>query len=99
MSALLWIDYDAGAALNLGDPFALYAALADMARACGDSFADDYPALFGVIEQVESQDDADVEWLTQVCQEAARFLAQHGHDVGAQAHLVLTELAHADAGK
>lgn len=93
MTATLWLDTDRDETLELGGTLQLYAAFAEMARAAGPGYLDDWPDLFGVPAQVESQEDADPAWLADVRAQAARFLAKYGDRLGTDARLVLETLA------
>lgn len=93
MSALLWLDTGADEALDLGDPFDLYKAFAEMDHAGG---MENYPELFGVVEATELQDDVDPGWLEAVRDQAGRFRAAHGRKLEPGALSVLDALGRAE---
>ncbi len=96
MTAQLWIDTAADRTVELGGTLPLYAAFAEMVRAAGGDrqARADYPDLFGVLDQVEDQDDADPEWLAAVRAQAAAFLKKHAAKLDAHAAWVLGQLVH-----
>lgn len=77
MTATLWLDTEKELTVELGGTQQLYRAFADMAKACGPGCYTEYPDLFGVVSQVESQEDADPEWLADVRKQASAFMAKY----------------------
>ena len=92
MSALLWIDTDADEALDLGDPFRLLSAFAEMGKAAGNEH-DRYGELFGVPDATMGQDDVDPAWLATVRQQAGEFLRRYDRYLGNHARWILGELS------
>lgn len=87
MSMLLWTDEEADEAIDLGDPFLVYQAFAEMAKlADGD---DGWEILFSVPGFAEEQVDS--EWLLQVREQAKKFLREHG-DLSDHAQWILRKL-------
>ena len=92
MSVTLWLDTEAEETIELGPTLHFYAAFAELARAAGDRWLDDYPDLAGLADQCESQEDAAPDWLAGVRKQAARMLAAHGDDLDEGARGVLEAL-------
>lgn len=93
MTATLWLDTEKEETIELGGTMQLYRAFADMAHAAGPAAYEDYPDLFGVVTQVETQEDADPEWLADARKQAAVFLSRHGEALTPDARAVLVSLA------
>ena len=94
MTATLWINEEKDETIELGGTFQLYKAFSEWAAVCGtwDMFVSKWPALSGLVSQVESQDDADPEWLSDLLLEASRFLDEHGDELSDGPHGILTRL-------
>ena len=71
VSATLWIDTAAERTVDLGNTLQMYVAFAEMAKLVN---VDDWSDLFGVMTQVELQEDADPQWLADVSLQAGMFL-------------------------
>jgi hypothetical protein len=95
VTATLWIDTPSETTAELGGTQQMYSAFGEMARAGGENTPAAYPELFGVPFQVETQADADPQWLDAVRRQAAAFLAAHGPRLGPDARGVLATLADA----
>ena len=94
MTATLWINEETDETIELGGTFQLYKAFGEWAAVSGtwDVFVSKWPALSGLVSQVESQEDADPEWLSDLRQEASRFLHEHADELGDGPHGILTRL-------
>jgi GNAT superfamily N-acetyltransferase len=79
MTALLWLDTGADEAVPLGGTLQLYVAFKAWSDAAGGwaSFQEDWPALAGLMDQVESQEDADPDWTADLQAEAELFEGEH----------------------
>lgn len=100
MGMTLWIDSDAEETVELGGTLAALHAFAELATAAGGDAAwvGDWPALSGVTNQCETQEDADPEWLAEVREEAARFRGEHADALSAEAVDILDALAGSEGG-
>jgi predicted RNase H-like HicB family nuclease len=92
MTATLWIDSGKDLAVELGGTLRAYSLFSEMAKAAGDDYLAEWPALFGVMAQVESQEDADPEWLKELGEEARQFEVEHGGELSAEANRLLETL-------
>lgn len=95
MSATLWIDTEADETVELGGTIPFYGAFAKMQKIAGGM--DDYPDLFGVMTQVELQEDADPDWLADVRDQATTFLDKHKGDLDEYTIWMLEQLSTAGA--
>lgn len=95
MSATLWLDTAAEKTVELGGTVQLYEAFAEMAKSAGPDYLDDWPDLFGVVTQVETQEDAPPDWLADVREQAKRFLREYRGGLGGNAVAVLKALSEA----
>lgn len=98
MSVTLWLDTPADEAVELGPTLPTYLAFAELGRAAGPAWRDDYPDLSGVLTQCETQEDADPAWLAGVRAQAAALLRRHGPELSDAAHRLAATLAHAGGG-
>jgi hypothetical protein len=89
MSVTLWLDTEAEETIELGPTLHFYAAFAEIARAAGERWLDDYPDLASLADQCESQEDADPGWLAGVRQQALCLLAAYGKGLSADARGIL----------
>jgi hypothetical protein len=92
MTATLWLDTVSERTIELGGTLQLYEAFSSMAAAAGGWYLVKWPDLFGVVTQVESQEDADPEWLDDMRREAAAFLEQYRGKISEHAVWVLEQL-------
>jgi len=92
MTVLLWVNSEADEAIDLGSTFPFYSAFSEMERIGGDNVYEEYPELFGVIDQTESQDDAVPEWLSQVKEQAQKFKDRYETDLSDRAKSILNAL-------
>jgi hypothetical protein len=92
MTATLWLDTVSERTIELGGTLQLYEAFSSMAAAAGGGYLVKWPDLFGVVTQVESQEDADPEWLDDMRREAAAFLEQYRGKISEHAVWVLEQL-------
>ncbi len=95
MSFLLWTEEDR-TAIDLGDPFDLFAAFAELARTAGPEGDRLYPQLYATTLLGEQTVDPD--WLENASRQAANFLAAHGESLSDHAVWVLRKLATRDTG-
>jgi hypothetical protein len=96
VSAYLWIDAAKNDALNLGDPFRLLAAFAELGRVVGDRY-DEFADLFGVPDATMDDADADPAWLADVRAQAARLAAEFPEALHDDTRALLADLAGAGA--
>ncbi len=73
MSVTLWINTDKEETIELGGTIVVYQAFTEMAKLVGPGWFSKWPDLFSVLDQCESQDDADLAWLAGVRDQARRF--------------------------
>jgi hypothetical protein len=92
MTATLWLDTPADETLELGGTLQLYAAFAEMAHLAGEGYLENWPDLFGVLTQVELQEDADSDWLVDVRAQASQFLDSYGPRLSEHSRWVLEQL-------
>lgn len=95
MSAYLHVG---GESINLGNPFALLAAFADMGRAAGGRYSE-FADLFGVPDATMEDGDLDPAWLADVKQQAKRFAQEFGGKLGIAANVALADLVGATASE
>lgn len=94
MSMLLWTNEQSDEAIDLGNPFQVYTAFAEMAKAAGPDDAQ-WAELFSVPGFAEQEVDA--EWLHKVAEQAERFTDLHGANVSDHAQWILRALAEGGA--
>ncbi len=90
MAMLLWIDEVNDEAIDLGDPFAAYAAFAEMARVRVAEDESEWGALFSV--PGEAEQEVDPGWLAEVRSQAAQFLERYAADLSDGATAILEVL-------
>jgi hypothetical protein len=95
MGVTLWLDTEREETIELGGTFACYRAFAEMAKVAGgwDAWVSDYPDLAGVLDQCETQEDADPLWLADVKRQARTFLEAHEQRLSEDARNLLDNLA------
>lgn len=89
MSFLLWTDEANDEAIDLGNPFTVFSAFAEMARAAPGEDAD-FGELYYVPQMGEQA--APPEWLGRVRQQAKLLLTRHGDNLGEAAQWILGQL-------
>jgi predicted RNase H-like HicB family nuclease len=92
VSATLWINTEHEITVELGGALQLYQAFSDMAKAAGDGYLKQWPDLFGVISQVETQEDAPEGWLIDMRTEAREFLDRYKESLQPHTKWVLEQL-------
>lgn len=85
---LLWVDEEADEAVDLGDPFLVYQALAEVHKLDGD---ERWSALQEIPDHAEQ--DPDPEWLAGAAEQARQFLETYEQALGEHTAWVLRKLA------
>jgi hypothetical protein len=93
VTVTLWLDTGEEETIELGATLPFYQAWAEIVRAGGKSFSDDYPDLAGVVSQCEDQEDADPDWLQDVRLQATNMLKEQGDSLSDRARAILSLLA------
>jgi hypothetical protein len=93
MTATLWLDYAHDKYIPQGGTLKLYQAFANMADAAGPDYLQRWPDLFGVVTQVEWQEDADPEWFADMRREASDFLDAYEDQLSPEAVFILKQLS------
>jgi hypothetical protein len=94
MTAVLWDPDDEP--IQLGGTFQCYTAWAEWQHVAGEErFAQDWPALGGLMTQIEWQEPADPEWFEDLQTEAQNFLEMHGGELTDLAYATLKVIADA----
>lgn len=92
MTATLWLDTEKDETLELGGTCELYTTFQEMAKAAGPNYLMDYPALFAVVNAVESQADVPRDYQIDLANEATAFLQTYGRLLGEDAVWLLGQL-------
>jgi hypothetical protein len=90
VSFLLWLDAANDEVLNLGDPFHVYRVFGELSQLTNGR-DEGWEELFSVPHFGEQQ--VGPEWARKTGQQARRFLAEFGDQVGAEARGVLEHLS------
>ena len=95
ISSVIWISEADGEAIDLGDPFTLVEAFAEMEQAAESD--DGWEELFSVPKFVDAE-DADPAWLAEVRDQAAWMLDKHGDGLSEHTRWVLEQLGEGGGG-